>query len=150
MKRSSKNFSVYVFFAVVIALIVLLVINFSKQAKIPENEIISRNGLHWHPRLTITIQDKELEIPANIGLGLTESPIHTHDALGEIHLEFTGLVTQDDIRLKKFFKVWKKPFNQNQILDYTGRVRFLVNGQENHDYGEYIMRDKDKLEIIAE
>jgi len=121
---------------------------------IPEGEIISRNGLHWHPELTITIKGEKHEIPANIGIGVVHQPIHTHDATGVIHLEIEGLVRKEDIKLGRFFKIWGKEFSSNCIFDKCngpeGRVRMLVNGSENHDFENYVMKDRDKIEIQYE
>lgn len=121
---------------------------------IPEGDIISRTGIHWHPELSIIIQGKKQEIPANIGLGVVEKPIHTHDSTGQIHLEFQGLVRKNDIKLGKFFDVWGKKFNRNQIFDYAngneGIIKMFVNGKPNEEFENYIMNDKDKIEIRYE
>ncbi|OHA62303.1 MAG: hypothetical protein A2117_00385 [Candidatus Wildermuthbacteria bacterium GWA2_46_15] len=125
---------------------------FSSKPSLPENEIITRNGIHWHPEIKITILGKNQEIPANIGLGITERPIHTHDNMGVIHLEFPGLVRKEDVRLGRFFEIWGKQFNQNCIFDSCngpdGQLKMLVNGQENFEFGNYAMKDGDKIEII--
>jgi hypothetical protein len=124
------------------------------QPDVAEEEIISRNGLHWHPHLTITIKGEEQEIPANIGIGVIEAPIHTHDATGTIHMEMTGLVTKDDTKLGKFFAIWGKQFNANCIFEFCngadGKVKMFVNGTENTDFDQYPMKDGDKIEIRYE
>ena len=117
-------------------------------------EIIARNGIHWHPDLSIKILGEYLEIPANIGLGIAEQPIHTHDNMGVIHLEFSGLVKKDDIKLGQFFRTWEKIFNKDCIFDKCSgsedRLRMLVNGKENFEFENYLMRNGDKIEIIFE
>lgn len=121
---------------------------------VSEGGIISQSGLHWHPELSIIIQGKKQEIPSDIGLGIVEQYIHTHDATGQIHLEFQGLVRRDDIRLGQFFKIWGKTFNRNQILDFVngpgGTVKMFVNDQSNDQFENYVMMDKDKIEIRYE
>lgn len=125
-----------------------------KQLKIPESEIISRRGLHWHPHLTIVIKGEEQKITKDIGIGAIHNPVHTHDSTGTVHLEFSGLVTKDDLRIKQLFKVWNKEFNSNCIFDKCsgpeGRIRFFFNGKENKEFENYIMRDKDRIEIRYE
>lgn len=120
----------------------------------PVSDIISKNGIHWHPELTITVKGQKQEIPANIGIGVTHQPMHTHDATGVIHLEMAGRVTKDDIKLGKFFRIWDKQFNSNCVFDSCngsdGKVKILVNGQENTEFENYQMQDKDKIEIIYE
>ena len=121
---------------------------------IPEGDIISRNGIHWHPELAISIGGKRQDISPGIGLGAVHNPVHTHDPDNVIHLEFQGLVRKDDIKLARFFDVWGETFNQGQILEYKngagGMVSMLVNGQSNDRFEQYAMQDKDKIEIKYE
>ena len=127
---------------------------FISKISMPNSEIVTRNGIHWHPELSIKILGQKIEIPANIGLGITERPIHTHDDMGVIHLEFPGLVKKDDIKLGKFFQIWGKTFNKDCIFDKCagpeGQVKMIVNGKENSEFENYIMKDGDKIEIIFE
>ncbi len=121
---------------------------------LPESEIISKQGIHWHTELSITILGQKQDIPANIGLGATERPIHTHEADNIIHFEFTGLVKKDDIRLGRFFEIWGKNFSQDCIFTKCngpeGSVKILVNGEPNFEFENYSMRDNDKIEILFE
>ncbi len=114
---------------------------------IPEGEIVSRNGFHWHPELAIYVQGVRQEIPANIGIGAVHKPIHTHDDndQGIIHLEFQGMVRQQDIMLGEFFKNWDKA-----IRSFGANMKMTVNGEENTDYENYIMQDKDRIELRYE
>ena len=117
-------------------------------------EIIARNGIHWHPDLIIKINGQVQEIPENIGMIPQEMPIHTHTNDGIIHLEFSGLVKKDDTKLGKFFQIWGKTFNKDCIFDKCsgpeGKLRMTVNGKENSDFENYLMRNGDKIEIIFE
>lgn len=121
---------------------------------LPESEIISKQGIHWHADLTIKILGQYQRIPANIGLGVSERPIHTHEADGVMHMEFSRLVTKDDVQLGQFFEIWGKKFSQECIFDKCngpdGEVRMLVNGKLNFEFENYIMRDEDKIEITFE
>lgn len=118
------------------------------------DEVVARSGLHWHPELTINVKGAKQEIGANIGIGVTHNPIHTHDSTGVLHLEFQGLVRKDDLKLGKFFEVWDKQFNSGCIFDKCngpdGKLKMLVNGEVNTEYENYQMQDKDKIEIIYE
>ncbi|MBI4991973.1 MAG: hypothetical protein HZB99_02035 [Candidatus Harrisonbacteria bacterium] len=121
---------------------------------LPEDQIISRQGMHWHSELKIFINGEEHQIPEGIGLSAVHNPIHTHDDSGVLHLEFTGLVAKNDIKLDKFFKAWQRDFNANCIFNYCngpqGKVKMSVNGSENNEFENYIMKDKDKIEIKYE
>lgn len=114
----------------------------ANQPKTPESEIISRNGIHWHPELSIIVKGAKQEIPQNIGIGAVHQPIHTHDATGVIHFEFEGLVRKEDIKLGRFFKVWGK-----DLQSFGANIKMTVNGKENIEYENYMMQDKDKIEL---
>lgn len=154
-KRAIKKFVKTSLIMIVIAgPIIGLVWYAATRPPIPETDIVSKKGLHWHPELKITINGQNQEIPANIGLGVTEQTIHTHDNSGILHLEIPGLVKKDDIVLGRFFKIWGKQFNSNCILDScngpNGKVKMFVNSKENNDFDNYLMQDKDKIEIKYE
>ena len=124
-------------------------------APISESEIIAKNGLHWHSNLTINILGENQDIPAGIGLEmLPHKPMHTHDRDSVIHMEFAGLVKEEDVKIGKFFQVWEKTFNKDCIFDKCsgeeGQLKTLVNGKENSEFENYMMRDGDKIEIIFE
>ena len=104
--------------------------------------IVTANGLHWHPQLAIYVKDVQQEIPKNLGLGVVHNPIHTHEDLPIIHLEFQGVVRKDDITLGKFFDVWSK-----DMRSFGANMRMTVNGVENTEYADYIMRDGDQIEL---
>lgn len=125
----------------------LLVWYVASRPPIPESDIISKNSIHWHPELFIYVNGEKQEIPANIGLGAVHQPIHTHDdnKEGIIHLEFPGLVRQNDIRLGQFFKNWGK-----DIRSFGANMKMTVNGEENTEYENYLMQDKDKIELRYE
>jgi len=117
-----------------------------------DNPNISTRGIHWHSKLTITIRGEQIAIPANIGLGTIHNPIHTHtDEPEVIHMEFDGIVKQDNLRLKRFFEIWNKQLSETCLLDECGgTVTMRVNGVENTELGEYIMQDGDEIDISLE
>lgn len=117
-----------------------------------EDAGIPTGPIHWHPHLRIEINGEDIFIPTDIGITQTvHYPIHTHDATGTIHMEIDA-PTSENIRLAYFFKVWGKTFNESCIFEYcngeNGTVKMLVNGKPNTEYGNYIMHDGDKIEII--
>lgn len=154
-KKTIKKF-INISLVVVLAAIPIagLVWYTSTQPPLPESDVISKTGIHWHTQLSITLNGKEQEIPANIGIGAVHQRIHTHDTSGEIHMEMGGLVTKKDTLLGGFFIIWGKQFNSSCILDScngpNGRVRLFVNGNENTEFENYQMKDKDKIEIKYE
>ncbi|MEK7081745.1 MAG: hypothetical protein AAB537_02765 [Patescibacteria group bacterium] len=109
---------------------------------IPASDIVSRTGFHWHPELVIFVKGEKQEIPENIGLGAVHQPMHTHDDLPLIHLEFQGLTRKQDIILGQFFKNWGK-----DMRSFGANMKMVVNGEENIEYENYVMRDHDKIEL---
>lgn len=130
-------------------------------------QTISQSGVHWHPELSIYIKGQKKEIPKDLGIGSVYSDhlfydpmmqmtdIHTHTSDGILHWEvMSGPVKKGHARLKAFFGIWGKTFNANQIFDYQngqeGTVKMFVNGQESSEYENYVVKDKDKIEIRYE
>lgn len=127
---------------------------FTSLPEIKEEDIISRKGIHWHPELSIYTKDEKQEISANIGIGAAHQPVHTHDTTGTLHLEIKGLVLKDDTKLGRFFEIWGKRFDSSCIFEFCngeeGTVKMFVNGKENTEFSNYLMNDKDSIEIKYE
>ncbi len=110
-----------------------------------KGQVISEKGLHWHPELKIFVKGEEVVIPQNIGLGTVHNPIHTHEDLPIIHLEFSNVVREGDTELGKFFEVWHKDF-----MELGTKVAMTVNGEPNTELEKYRMKDGDKIELHYE
>ena len=129
----------------------------AEQLPPPKSEVLSENGLHWHPQIEIFIKGEKQEIPVNIGigsayaafagfdLGMQMTAMHTHDANGIIHLEFPGLVTKEDTKLGNFFAIWGKDFRE-----FGSSVTMTVNGEANSELENYQMKDGDNIELRYE
>ena len=131
--------------AIIAGSIGALVWYLATRTPIPQGEILSQNGLHWHPELTIFVEGEKREISANIGIGAMHNPMHTHDSSGVIHLEFPGVVRKDDLKFSHFFEVWGKDF-----MEFGSSVKMTVNGEENVELQNYNMKDGDKIELRYE
>ncbi|TSC71132.1 MAG: hypothetical protein G01um101449_117 [Parcubacteria group bacterium Gr01-1014_49] len=130
----------------------------SQSLQTSDPDSISRSGVHWHPTLAIYVKGVPQEIPANIGVGpqyagapgydpqMQMMAVHTHDDMPAIHLEFAGgPVRKEDVTLGQFFKIWGK-----DMRSFGSTMYMTVNGEENTDYENYVMRDKDKIELRYE
>ena len=95
--------------------------------------------------LEIYVKGEKLEIPESIGLGAVHQPMHTHDDLPVIHLEFTGVVREDDLVLGQFFKNW-----QRDISSLGTNMSMTVNGETNTEFENYVMGDGDRIELRYE
>src|SRR3989344_8016506 len=102
--------------------------------------VVATNGLHWHPQLAIYVKGVKQDLPANVGIvGSSMTAVHTHEDLPIIHLEFSGLVRKEDVMLDEFFKSWGK-----DMRSFGTNMQMTVNGVENTEYEQYIMKDGDK------
>jgi len=136
-------------FVTIVVLVIILLVGgawWSKSLQSNDPNIISKNGIHWHPELTILIKGEKQTIPQNIGIGpqypSNMTPVHTHDDATEgiIHLEFEGVVRKKDITLGQFFGIWGKDINS-----FGSNVKMTVNELENNELLNYVMHDKDKI-----
>ena len=138
---------------VIIALLIIGVW-WSRDMQASDPDVISRNGIHWHPTLAIYVKGVRQEIPANIGVGsqyegrptydsvMRMSAIHTHDDMPIVHLEFPGIVRADDLKLGNFFRIWGKNMDS-----FGSNMRMVVNGKENAEFENYVMHDGDSIEL---
>lgn len=88
---------------------------------------------HYHPRLQIVLSDKEVQIPANIGVDPATgamSALHTHEPDGTIHIEAD--TAGEVFTLGQLFTEWGVTLTSTQIGDEkAGRgqqVRLTGNG----------------------
>mgnify|MGYP001569069171 FL=1 len=160
-ETNSGRIFFYVFIIFVISLIVLAGYSFvsgedecSKPAK--EINVGGHNNLelHIHSHLKIIIDGKQETIPSNIGIAYgIMRPVHTHDETGELHIEGP---CKRDFTLGDFFSIWGKVFNSQCIFEKcinnennaNSSLKVFVDGQENNDFENIIL--KDKQEIVVE
>ena len=142
---------------IILGIFVLLSNNSSKSSGITDDQIVVRNGLHWHPKLAVYISGKKQEFTESIGLGAVHQKMHTHAEdykEGVVHMEIPGVVTKEDTKLGNFFRIWGKKFNSSQIFEFKNSsesaVKMLVNGKTNKDFENYQMHNGDKIEIRYE
>ena len=138
-------------------ILIAILLGWSKWLQSSDPNVIAQNGLHWHPRLSITVKGAEVPIPPNIGVGpqyagmptfdasMKMAAMHTHEDMPVIHLEFPGLVREKDIVLGNFFQIWGKDMGS-----FGNNVRMVVNGKESTEYENYVMRDGDRIELTFE
>jgi hypothetical protein len=108
-------------------------------------------GEHFHPHLKIYANDKEIEVPANIGIDPAQPPtamagLHTHDDSGTIHNEAGSGATLGD-----FFEIWGVPFSEQQLGPYetSGKktVRMWVDGQPSQEIDDLVLEDGQEIVI---
>lgn len=141
-----KVFFVVIGTVVVLALATIFILPASNgNVSSNDSNIIATSGIHWHPQLTMYVKGEKIEIPQNIGIGAVHQPMHTHDDLPIIHLEFPALVRKQDITLKRFFEIWGKG-----MQSFGVNMTMTVNGEPNTKFGDYVIHDGDKIELRYE
>lgn len=134
---------------ILIGLAVLIIGGFGLTKYLQSNDpnVASTGAFHWHPNLTIYVKGEKQEIPQNIGLMGGHKPMHTHEDApqGVVHLEFGQAARNDEITLLKFFETWGKDINS-----FGTNMTMTVNGQENTEFENYKMKDRDKIELRYE
>ena len=140
MKQHSFTIVIIAILVLVVGLVWWAKSNQKEQVASDDSNILSMRGLHTHPELKIFVKGEQVEIPQNIGLGVTHQPIHTHDDVPIVHLEYPAKVTREDTRLGKFFTVWGKDFRE-----FGQNVTMTVNGEPNAELMDYQMKDGDKI-----
>ncbi len=151
-KRSIKNIIQIIIWVFVFSFFAYGVFWVVTLPKFPQSEIVSNNGLHIHSTLSITINGKKVDIPANIGITAAfHSSMHTHKPNGVIHMEYGGVVKSKDLILGKFFDNWGKKFNKDSFMGNSlkdGTIKMTVNGKKNLEFENYSMKDGDVINII--
>ena len=167
-----KKIRNWVIFIIVIGLIVWGIIALTPKYDITELnvnlegknlDIIPSGATHWHPHLSIKINGENYPIPANIGISIGRvsdaevatdmgmAPTHTHDSGGTIHLENKNPRKKPEtFALGYFFYIWDKNFDSTCIFEYCtdkGTLKMYINGEENTEFENYIMRDLDEILI---
>ncbi len=121
-------------------------------------ESYTKGSVHWHSRLKVFICGEEIKMPApkgehHVGLPL----LHTHeDRL--IHIE--GIVWKPgDITLGKYMEAIGKNFKDNELLEKgngascngkSGKVKLLVEGVENIELTNYVIKNDEDYELRFE
>ena len=100
-----------------------------KANQVTSNSEVENNLLmHDHIHLTVSVDNKAITIPANIGIdpelhknhsldlyGPQKSPLHTHTPSGTIHVE-SKIIT--NYTLGDFLDVWGIPLERKDVGDY--------------------------------
>ena len=116
------------------------------------------NNIHWHavPQINLCGEQKPIPTPGP-GLHLGNTLFHTHED-AQIHIEGT-VAGPEQITLGGFFDNIGVKFSSTEIMDKKngdicngnpGTVQLLINGSQNTEFRDYVVRDKDKIQIMFE
>ncbi len=126
-------------------------------AFINPKQVKSTNGtqqVHWHMPISYNLcwDTSQLKDSGEHG------KLHGHDDK-QVHVEWFVNMDKRDETLWAFFKSANIPFSQTQIGKYKNgdtcswsdtpwRVSVMINWQENTEFENYILNDKDTIKII--
>lgn len=118
----------------------------------------SKGQVHWHATLKVFVCGEEKLMPApleghHLGLPL----LHTHeDRL--IHIEGT-IWKPEEINLGRYMDAIGQNFKDDELLDkkngdlcnnLPGKVKLYVDGKENNQLTNYVIKDGDTYEVRFE
>ena len=89
MKKHLMTIIIVAVFLLVIGMVWFVKANQPLQTN-DSKTVLSVQGLHGHPQLEIYVKGVKMPIPQNVGIGAVHAPVHTHDDVPIIHLEFPG------------------------------------------------------------
>lgn len=151
--KKIKNYGIFIVILVLVGFGLFSLIKSSGSVEdIPANKINivshANLALHIHSNLKININGQEQLIPQKIGISQgVMRPLHTHDSSGEIHIEGPF---KRDFTLGEFFLIWGETFNSTCIFDNCvdeGILKMYVNGNENNEFNEHVLKDGENILI---
>ena len=161
-QKSKKQKKIFVWSFIFLVLVILGYWSYmsSKNVRVFVNPIVRADQvpsgeIHWHPKLSIIIDGKKMDVSNSIGITPTKhSTTHTHDeGDGTIHIENPNpKLNPETMSLGYFFNQWGKSFNKTCILDKCtnidgGEIHMYVNDKENFDFENYIFKGDDNIVI---
>jgi hypothetical protein len=120
-------------------------------AQVPTMMDTMGSTAHFHPRIEVVVDGKQVPVPVNIGIdprvdGMQMAGLHTHDAKGTIHVEGMASAT-----LGQFFAVWGVPFSATRLGPYKARgdakVRMWVDRKPSRDFGAQKLADGQRIVV---
>ena len=107
---------------------------------------------HIHAHLAVFVDGQAVAVPANVGISMTaglESPMHTHDTTGVIHIEASQ--PSNAFTLGAFLDLWGVTFTSDQLGGYHNTndkaVHVYANGQPITDPARYPLHPHDDIVI---
>ena len=117
---SAKKIKRIVGYAITAAVILFLLYGTIWLLRLPKKEsavVVSNTGVHYHAKLTVTVNGEDIPIPKNVGItALSHSPMHTHDDDQVVHMEYSGVVRGSDLTLGRFFDIWGKEWTDTSFM----------------------------------
>jgi hypothetical protein len=106
---------------------------------------------HFHPRLQVFANGKQVPVPVNIGIDpraddMQMAGLHTHEPNGTVHVEGMASAT-----LGQFLAVWGVPFSAARLGPHKAhgdaKVRMWVDGKPSHAFGALRLADGQRIVV---
>ena len=140
----SRTRLAYIFLGVIFIIAIYYLVSSPSENKYPATPV------HWHARPVIKICGEAAGLPQNKGI----HQLHTHTD-GLIHIE--DMVRRDeDIMLGRAFDMLGILFTNQSIYNYSNgdlcdgtpaALKMFVNGVQNYDFRNYVLKDGDEILI---
>ena len=148
-KKKIKNWIILIIVLAGIGYFIFLL--FSSEAV----ESYSGGQVHWHSRIDVFVCGNKFDMPNPFGNEHLGSPLlHTHDDQ-LIHIEGT-VWKAEDITLSKYMEAIGLNFKDDELIDKVngdlcdgeaGMVKLFVNGVENSELANYVIKDDEDYEL---
>lgn len=108
--------------------------------------------VHYHITLKMSYLGRPMPLPNNIGIDEEcMRPLDTHDgSSNEVHIHYARPYP---FTIGDFFTVWGVIFNKDQFsgtfASERRRIIMKVNGTINYEYENYVLKDRDVIEIAV-
>lgn len=99
--------------------------------------------------ITVTVDDEAVPLAPFIGvdrLRAIQSPLHTHEASGDVWLEGEG---NREVTLGQFFILWGVRFEDGCLGSACGGVSVTADGRIVDDPSSLVLRGHDVVEVVA-
>jgi len=160
--ESNKNLMIYGVIAVIVIAGIALFLSLPKPE--PVNLVIGGltfplGAIHWHATPLISVCGENIPIPVTVpGRHLGTPLLHTHEDK-QIHIE-GNVSSPSEITLGLFMANVGMKFSSTKLIDKSngdvcsngqvGQVKLLVNGVENNEFENYVIREGNTLEMKFE
>src|SRR3989344_6578883 len=114
----TKKIINYIIVIVVFGLIAWGIYAIATAPSVPVDNIVTKEGIHWHSQIKILVDGKQIDIPGNVGVdkaGSHPGTMHTHEEKNVVHIEIVGMVLKENLEIGNFFKIWGKDFSASSV-----------------------------------
>ncbi len=139
---------------IIFALIIFSIYNFVFKP-LKDFKPVHSEAYHWHANFKVSVCGEQVQIKCGAGMCGPMNLHHHND--NTIHIEGSVIAKEKDISLGKFFEGLRLDFSETSLLKKkngdlcpngsSGTVKMYVNGQQNNEFENYILKKCDSQNI---